>query len=89
MKFTFKPYKASKGSPQDSQQDTTTPQQKRKEQIRRAQRTHRERKEAYTASLEAEVIQLRANEARILQETKALYAEVGFLKGLLTTAGVS
>ena len=46
-------------------------------------RTHRERKEAYTASLEGEVVQLRANEARLLQETKTLYSEVAFLKKLL------
>jgi hypothetical protein len=51
-------------------------------------RTHRERKEAYIKSLESEVIQLRANEARILQETKALYSEVSALKRLLEHNGI-
>ncbi|KAI4636068.1 hypothetical protein J4E83_001022 [Alternaria metachromatica] len=34
-------------------------------------------------------IQLRANEARLSQETKALYSEVAFLKGLLTQNGIA
>ncbi len=51
-------------------------------------RTHRERKEAYVASLEAEVVQLRANETRILHETKTLYAEVRALKKLLESNGI-
>lgn len=51
-------------------------------------RTHRERKEAYIASLEAEVVQLRANEARISEETKKLYAEINILKGLLQKNGI-
>lgn len=51
-------------------------------------RTHRERKEAYTKSLEQEVIQLRANEARILQETRTLYAELMAFKKLMTQHGV-
>ncbi|KAF2825152.1 hypothetical protein CC86DRAFT_325049 [Ophiobolus disseminans] len=59
------------------------PQARRKDQVRRAQRTHRERKLAYTKSLENEVIQLRANEARILQETKALYSEISMLRNVL------
>jgi hypothetical protein len=46
-------------------------------------RTHRERKEAYTKGLENEVVQLRANEARIMQETKALYAEINMLRNTL------
>jgi hypothetical protein len=52
-------------------------------------RTHRERKEAYTASLESEVVQLRANEARLLQETKTVYSEVAFLRKLLVDNGIA
>jgi hypothetical protein len=52
-------------------------------------RTHRERKEAYTAALETEVVQLRANEARLSQETKMLYSETTFLKRLLTENGIT
>jgi len=53
-----------------------------------AYRTHRERKEAYTKSLESEVVQLRANEARILQETRALYSEINALKNTLRQNGI-
>jgi beta-xylosidase len=51
-------------------------------------RTHRERKEAYTKSLEQEVIQLRANEAKIMQETRKLYAELTALKNLMASNGI-
>lgn len=51
-------------------------------------RTHRERKEAYTKGLENEVVQLRANEARIMQETKALYSEINMLKNTLRQNGI-
>jgi hypothetical protein len=51
-------------------------------------RTHRERKEAYTKSLEAEVVQLHANEARMLHETKTLQKEIDILKNLLTINGI-
>jgi hypothetical protein len=51
-------------------------------------RTHRERKEAYTKSLEQEVIQLRANEAKILQETRKLYTELTAMKQLMASHGI-
>ena len=51
-------------------------------------RTHRERKEAYVKSLETEVVQLRANEARLFRETKSLYAELRAVKALLVTSGI-
>jgi hypothetical protein len=51
-------------------------------------RTHRERKEAYTKCLENEVVQLRANEARIMQETKTLYAEINLLRNTLRQNGI-
>jgi hypothetical protein len=46
-------------------------------------RTHRERKEAYTKSLENQVVQLRANEAMILQESKWLYSEITALRQII------
>ncbi|KAK9329030.1 hypothetical protein V1520DRAFT_327733 [Lipomyces starkeyi] len=61
---------------------------KRREQVRKAQRTHRERKEAYVKALEDEVLQLRTNEANILQEAKNLHAEIGRLKRILTEHGI-
>ncbi|KAF2263390.1 hypothetical protein CC78DRAFT_274092 [Lojkania enalia] len=62
---------------------------KRREQVRRAQRTHRERKEQYIKSLENEVLQLRTNEAKIVQETKNLYTEISRLKKILDHHGIS
>ncbi|KAF2198753.1 hypothetical protein GQ43DRAFT_483033 [Delitschia confertaspora ATCC 74209] len=62
---------------------------KRREQVRKAQRTHRERKEAYIKSLENEVIQLRTNEARILQENRALYARIGRLANINDAHGIT
>ncbi|KAH7070059.1 hypothetical protein FB567DRAFT_218998 [Paraphoma chrysanthemicola] len=89
MKFSFRPYKSGKPSSEDaSPSDAASPQQKRKDQIRRAQKTHRERKEAYVKALEVEVVQLRANEARILQETRSLYATITDLKRRLVDNGI-
>ncbi|EAT79551.1 hypothetical protein HBI56_053580 [Parastagonospora nodorum] len=85
MKFKFKSFKGEKDSEGESSQN---PQAKRKDQIRRAQKTHRERKEAYTKSLEQEVIQLRANEAKIIQETRRLYAELTALKNYMASNGI-
>ncbi|KAF1839539.1 hypothetical protein BDW02DRAFT_564090 [Decorospora gaudefroyi] len=89
MKFTFKPFEGSKKTSNGAPEDAQNPGQKRREQVRRAQRTHRERKEAYVASLEAEVVQLRANETKIQQETKALYAEINLLRRVLDENGIA
>ena len=51
-------------------------------------RTHRERKEAYIKSLESEVLQLRTNEEKILQETKILYTEIEKLKNIILQHGI-
>ncbi|OAK96584.1 hypothetical protein IQ06DRAFT_44788 [Phaeosphaeriaceae sp. SRC1lsM3a] len=71
-----------------TEQSTQDAQARRKDQIRRAQKTHRERKEAYTKALETEVVQLRANEAKIIQETKRLYAELTTLKKIMVDHGL-
>ncbi|KAL6161547.1 hypothetical protein ACJBU6_00657 [Exserohilum turcicum] len=52
-------------------------------------RTHRERKEAYTASLESEVVRLRATKARLETEAKALFAENTALKQYLNQHGIA
>ncbi|OBT45141.1 hypothetical protein VE00_04298 [Pseudogymnoascus sp. WSF 3629] len=75
-------------TPESSATDKQATSQKRREQVRKAQRTHRERKEIYIKSLETEVLQLRTNEANLLQETSKLYAEIGQLRRLLTDLGV-
>ncbi|USP78895.1 hypothetical protein yc1106_06169 [Curvularia clavata] len=75
-------------TPQADSAEPRNPTQRRREQVRRAQKTHRERKEAYVASLESEVVRLRANEARLESETKALYAENNVLRKLLTQQGI-
>ncbi|KFZ22827.1 hypothetical protein V502_02692 [Pseudogymnoascus sp. VKM F-4520 (FW-2644)] len=75
-------------TPESSANDKQATSHKRRELVRKAQRTHRERKEIYIKSLETEVLQLRTNEANLLQETSKLYAEIGQLRRLLTDLGV-
>ncbi|KFY40027.1 hypothetical protein V494_03693 [Pseudogymnoascus sp. VKM F-4513 (FW-928)] len=90
-KFSFRSFRPSKGAGEEqgpSSSDKQAVSSKRREQVRRAQRTHRERKEIYIKSLETEVLQLRTNEANLLQETKSLYGEIGQLRSLLTELGV-
>lgn len=91
-KFTFREYRRSPNEDAGEPEDASKPQQnaylKRREQVRKAQRTHRERKEAYIKSLESEVLQLRTNEAKILQETKTLYTEIEKLKNIILQHGI-
>lgn len=61
---------------------------KRREQVRRAQRTHRERKEAYTKNLESEVLRLRVSETTLLQENQTLHAEIERLQQKLASHGI-
>ncbi|KAF2740909.1 hypothetical protein EJ04DRAFT_518125 [Polyplosphaeria fusca] len=77
-----------KESLSDSKEKDNAQYLKRREQVRRAQRTHRERKEAYIKSLEGEVLQLRTNEAKILQETRNLHSEIGRLRSILDQNGI-
>ncbi|KAF2499709.1 hypothetical protein BU16DRAFT_524164 [Lophium mytilinum] len=93
--LTFRAYRQpakSKDKDQPQQDGAADPQQssylKRREQVRKAQRTHRERKEAYIKSLESEVLQLRTNETKIMQETMGLYKEIGRLQKLLAQNGI-
>ncbi|KAF1997697.1 hypothetical protein P154DRAFT_524575 [Amniculicola lignicola CBS 123094] len=92
--FTFRQYKRSpKEDPKEPASSSSKDKEsasylKRREQVRRAQRTHRERKEGYIKSLETEVLQLRTNESKILQETRNLYAEITRLKRILDHHGI-
>ncbi|KAH7122394.1 hypothetical protein B0J11DRAFT_337434 [Dendryphion nanum] len=61
---------------------------KRREQVRRAQKTHRERKETYIKTLEAEVLLLRTNETRISQDNKVLFTEVERLRNIMEHHGI-
>jgi hypothetical protein len=53
---------------------------KRREQVRRAQRTHRERKESYIHALESEVLQLRTKSRKVEEQNDALNLEVALLR---------
>ncbi|KAJ9215928.1 hypothetical protein DTO166G4_2472 [Paecilomyces variotii] len=80
-KFSFRQFRfPSKG---DDEEDRNKKALKRREQVRKAQHTHRERKDAYVKSLEKEVLQLRTNEAELLQKTNSLNAEVIRLQRIL------
>ncbi|GAM83060.1 hypothetical protein ANO11243_010460 [Dothideomycetidae sp. 11243] len=59
--------------------------EKRREQLRKAQRAHRERSRAYQETLEQEIISLRAHDSRQLQACKA---ENAFLRELLQTHNI-
>ncbi|KAF1963204.1 hypothetical protein CC80DRAFT_531032 [Byssothecium circinans] len=95
--FAFRSYKR---LPKDKGEATDKPEtnepkdkesvtyQKRREQVRRAQRTHRERKENYTKSLETQVLQLRSDEVVLSQTNRFLQQEVDRLKALLEQNGI-
>ncbi|KAF2659381.1 hypothetical protein K491DRAFT_689253 [Lophiostoma macrostomum CBS 122681] len=92
--FTFRQYRRSpKEDPKDSapgdpKDKDNAAYLKRREQVRRAQRTHRERKEAYIKQLENEVLQLRTNEAKILTETRTLAFDIARFKKILDHHGI-
>ncbi|KAF2798912.1 hypothetical protein K505DRAFT_266757 [Melanomma pulvis-pyrius CBS 109.77] len=91
--FSFRQFQRSsdqesKGSEGDPKDKDSVAYRKRREQVRKAQRTHRERKESYIKALENEVLQRRTNEAKILQEQRNLNAEVARLKRILDRSGV-
>ncbi|KAK9428306.1 hypothetical protein V1505DRAFT_219832 [Lipomyces doorenjongii] len=87
-RFLFRPFRHPSKDGEEQPTVTQNAQLKRREQVRKAQRTHRERKEAYVKALEDEVLQLRTNEAKILQEGKYLHAEIGRLKRILSEHGI-
>ncbi|OAK98116.1 hypothetical protein IQ06DRAFT_337601 [Phaeosphaeriaceae sp. SRC1lsM3a] len=62
---------------------------KRREQVRRAQRTHRERKENYIKALEEQVLDLRTKQREIVRENEALTTEVVQLRELVKSDGTS
>ncbi|PVI06038.1 hypothetical protein DM02DRAFT_623719 [Periconia macrospinosa] len=63
--------------------------QKRREQVRRAQRTHRERKETYTRQLESEILELRNRESYLLLKSRSYEEELTRLRQILERNGIS
>ncbi|KAL2041610.1 hypothetical protein N7G274_005394 [Stereocaulon virgatum] len=53
---------------------------KRREQVRHAQRTHRQRTQNYIKTLESEVIRLRESEVKLMQDKEKLERQVDILK---------
>ncbi|KAL8749681.1 MAG: hypothetical protein Q9199_007535 [Rusavskia elegans] len=83
-----KPQPASKeGNGSVSGQGKTTP-GKRREQVRQAQRTHRQRTQNYIKTLEEEVVRLRGSEGDLKSENKKLFSQVGVLRTALILANV-
>ncbi|KAJ5605273.1 hypothetical protein N7510_010427 [Penicillium lagena] len=80
--FTFLPGHRSGGQDTTSG-DTRSTLSKRREQLRRAQRSHRQRKDLYFKSLEKEVLRLRASEVDLLVQVQSLRDHVGLLQGIL------
>ncbi|KAL8931920.1 MAG: hypothetical protein Q9216_007025 [Gyalolechia sp. 2 TL-2023] len=65
----------------------TTP-GKRREQVRNAQRTHRQRTQNYIKTLESEVLRLRGSEGDLVEENKSLQDQVELLRTSLILANV-
>ncbi|KAK5165268.1 uncharacterized protein LTR77_009366 [Saxophila tyrrhenica] len=65
------------------------PYERRREQVRRAQRTHRERRATYVKGLEHEVAELRAQNAVHEAETVAVSSLIRQLHQLLTANGIA
>ncbi|KAJ5214932.1 hypothetical protein N7468_010611 [Penicillium chermesinum] len=86
--FTFLPghrlEKDKKDPPEEKGRFTA----KRREQVRRAQRTHRERKEQYVRSLETEVLRLRSSEMNLQVQTEHLHNHISILQAILETNGL-
>ncbi|KAI5459240.1 hypothetical protein BGZ63DRAFT_390550 [Mariannaea sp. PMI_226] len=64
------------------------PIEKRRGQLRRAQKNFRERKDKYTKTLESELAKCRANEARLMHEAESLRTTVKVLAQLLSEHGI-
>ncbi|KAJ5590237.1 hypothetical protein N7450_004209 [Penicillium hetheringtonii] len=78
--FTFLP--AFRTEKQDSQPgNATSALTKRREQLRKAQRTHRQRKDKYYKSLESEVLRLRTSEVALTLQVRDLRNHIEVLQG--------
>ncbi|KAL8853336.1 MAG: hypothetical protein Q9221_001812 [Calogaya cf. arnoldii] len=75
------------GDGSGSGQGKTTP-GKRREQVRHAQRTHRQRTQNYIKTLEEEVVRLRGSEGELKSENKKLSSQVNVLRTALVLADV-
>ncbi|KAJ5999612.1 hypothetical protein N7481_000021 [Penicillium waksmanii] len=80
--FTFLP--GHRSNRQDSESgDTSSTLFKRREQLRKAQRTHRLRKDQYFKNLESEVLRLRTNEVNLVIQVQKLRNQVDELQGIV------
>ncbi|KAI4122270.1 MAG: hypothetical protein LQ338_005917, partial [Usnochroma carphineum] len=82
-----KPAAAKLDDPTGSSTSKTTP-GKRREQVRNAQRTHRQRTQNYIKTLESEVIRLRDSEGDLTQANKKLQNQVDLLRTALIVGDV-
>ncbi|KAL9042353.1 MAG: hypothetical protein Q9180_000664 [Flavoplaca navasiana] len=82
-----KPAISKEGDGSGSGQGKTTP-GKRREQVRHAQRTHRQRTQNYIKTLEEEVLRLRGSEGDLKSENKKLSNQVDVLRTALVLADV-
>ncbi|KAI0597469.1 hypothetical protein F4775DRAFT_560332 [Biscogniauxia sp. FL1348] len=62
---------------------------KRRDQLRRAQRSYRDRKDAYIKSLETEIARTRASEATLIRESENLRSTIQSLTKLLSQHGIA
>ncbi|KAL4902326.1 hypothetical protein BDW74DRAFT_158370 [Aspergillus multicolor] len=77
-----------KWSSRDDGSSSSDPTVRRREQIRRAQQTYRQRKEGYIKSLENEVLHLRTARSNLTTETKKLTAEIQWLRQVMHQNGI-
>lgn len=75
-------------SGQDEPDSPRTAHQRRREQVRRAQRNHRERKGKYIKQLETELLQLRDSESSVFHQTREMLFENDILRDILSRHGV-
>ncbi|KPI41037.1 uncharacterized protein AB675_7962 [Cyphellophora attinorum] len=64
------------------------PKERRREQVRRAQRTHRDRKATYVKALELEVAKLRAKDAHASEDLRQAHIVIQRLQNLLMQYGI-
>ncbi|KAI9675275.1 MAG: hypothetical protein M1817_001177 [Caeruleum heppii] len=67
----------------------TTPASRRRQQVREAQRNHRQRKEHYVRALEQEASHQRELEASIQQQTKEIQLENDIIRQILINNGIA